>query len=319
MMATTVGYPGGKSGDGVYQRIINLLPPHETYVEPFLGGGAIMAHKRPARLNIGLDLDASVIAEWEASIAPKSSDEDLGDAFRFHCADGITFLEVYPFTGRELVYCDPPYLRHTRSGAGALYRFEMTDEQHERLLRILVQLSCSIVISGYWSELYSTALADWEHVSFQAMTRRGPATEHLWFNFQPPEVLHDYSFLGRNFRERERIARRRRRWVRRIQWMPALERNALISALVSEAGPRSRLAMPSEPRAAPFAAMSAEEGGDSGIAEPGTLSPLAGDGARVQSRTSTRPMECHEMMGPAPSTSESSTWAWNSSVSKRTG
>jgi len=33
-------------------------PPHEVYIEPFLGGGAIMRQKRPALLNIGLDLDA---------------------------------------------------------------------------------------------------------------------------------------------------------------------------------------------------------------------------------------------------------------------
>lgn len=31
-------YPGGKSGAGVYQAIINQLPPHSTYVELFLGG-----------------------------------------------------------------------------------------------------------------------------------------------------------------------------------------------------------------------------------------------------------------------------------------
>jgi DNA adenine methylase len=34
-----MGYPGGKSGAGVYQTIINLMPPHTVYIEPFLGGG----------------------------------------------------------------------------------------------------------------------------------------------------------------------------------------------------------------------------------------------------------------------------------------
>jgi DNA adenine methylase len=50
-------YPGGKNGAGVYQTIINLMPPHDVYIEPFLGGGAIMRQKRPALLNIGLDLE----------------------------------------------------------------------------------------------------------------------------------------------------------------------------------------------------------------------------------------------------------------------
>lgn len=41
-------YPGGKAAAGVYQRIINLMPPHSLYIEPFLGGGAIMKLKKPA-------------------------------------------------------------------------------------------------------------------------------------------------------------------------------------------------------------------------------------------------------------------------------
>jgi site-specific DNA-adenine methylase len=45
-------YPGGKNGSGVYQQIINQIPPHEIYVEPFLGGGAILRMKKPAAKSI---------------------------------------------------------------------------------------------------------------------------------------------------------------------------------------------------------------------------------------------------------------------------
>ena len=61
-------YPGGKGGAGVYQTIINQMPPHAVYIEPFLGGGSVMAAKRPAGLNIGVDLDAEVIAQARARI-----------------------------------------------------------------------------------------------------------------------------------------------------------------------------------------------------------------------------------------------------------
>jgi|GEM_PF-3694982 len=50
-------YPGGKNAPGVYHRIINLMPPHETYIEPFAGSFAIGRLKRPASLNIAIDLD----------------------------------------------------------------------------------------------------------------------------------------------------------------------------------------------------------------------------------------------------------------------
>lgn len=42
---------------------------------------------------------------------------------------------------------------------------------------------------------------------------------------------HDYRYLGRNFRERERIKRKKQRWVPRLENMPRLERQALLSAI----------------------------------------------------------------------------------------
>ena len=75
-------------------------------------------------------------------------------------------------------------------------------------------------------------LADWTSTTFQAVTRSGRiATEWLWFNFPEPIALHDYRFLGRNFRERERIKRKKLRWVNRLKVMPTLERRALLAAL----------------------------------------------------------------------------------------
>jgi DNA adenine methylase len=282
--ARAMSYPGGKNGAGVYQKIINLMPPHEVYIEPFLGGGAIMRLKRPAALNIGIDLVPpselpiqSFIAASDGAVLPgplsSSSDKrstiahsserrrslnlagsvetartgDPGSliaasdvaAFQFHQANGIDFLKRYRFTGKELVYCDPPYLMETRSGR-KLYEFEMSSSSHRRFLRVAIAIRARVMISGYWSEMYAEALKGWNSIHFQTMTRGGTlATEWVWFNFPPPVELHDYQFLGENFRQRERIKRKKLRWTARLQRMPILERQSLLSA-IAETAERTR-------------------------------------------------------------------------------
>jgi hypothetical protein len=220
-----MAYPGGKAGAGTYQKIINLMPPHSLYVEPFLGGGAIMQLKKPALRSIGIELDPLVAGLLGGLL----NRPDL----TILTGDGLAWLREHgqSLPIDALVYCDPPYLLETRR-SGRLYRYEMTTARHQQLLATLTRLPCQIMISGYWSPLYAQALRDWRSVQFEAMTRGGvPATEWLWCNFQPPDTLHDYRYLGENFRERERIKRKTQRWKARLLKLPALERQALLTAL----------------------------------------------------------------------------------------
>ena len=70
----------------------------------------------------------------------------------------------------------------------------------------------------------------WVGRTLQELRRTVPE-EWLWMNFPSPFELHDYRYLGENFRERERIKRKKERWVSRLSRMDALERHALISAV----------------------------------------------------------------------------------------
>ncbi|MCK6844207.1 hypothetical protein ACQJ1T_26680 [Klebsiella pneumoniae] len=63
-------YPGGKGGAGVYQTIINNIPPHDTYIETHLGGGNILERKRPAARSVGIDVDPEVIEVWQQLDVP---------------------------------------------------------------------------------------------------------------------------------------------------------------------------------------------------------------------------------------------------------
>jgi DNA adenine methylase len=281
-MLEPMSYPGGKNGAGVYQKIINLMPPHDRYFEPFLGGGAILRLKRPARENVACDLVASQVSAVSAALAkfgaaaaassptmgparhesaetaiaddPRSrtakssercrspnatmeaSSAESGDGIRYRLFEGcaIALLEkASTFTARDLVYCDPPYLMETRSGR-KLYEHELSDVDHRRLLRCIRKLPAMVMISGYWSSLYAQMLEGWNSISFEAMTRGGhTATEWLWFNFPTPVELHDYRFLGENFRERERIKRKKVRWTERLKRMPILEKQSLLSAIAA--------------------------------------------------------------------------------------
>jgi len=219
-------YPGGKGQNGVYQRLINQMPPHRVYIETHLGGGAVMRHKRPAEINIGVDIDPEVLSRWRG--VPK---------VQLVQADAVTFLRSFRFSGDELVYADPPYLDATRRSARTPYRFGYTEDDHVALLEALKALPCMVMISGYWSPLYARMLDGWRTMRFPARLRSGEvAEEWVWMNYPEPTALHDYRYLGETFRERERIQRRIQRWRKRLEQLPALERNAIIASLASVEG-----------------------------------------------------------------------------------
>lgn len=197
------------------------MPPHRVYVELFLGSGAILRNKRPAEVSIGIDIDERVVTSWRGGTTAQT-DIQHGDAF--------DFLRLYKFDRNHLVYADPPYLPSTRRKA-KVYRHELTEADHVRLLEMLVRLPCDVMISGYPSDLYDGLLCGWKRTEFQAGSQVGLRREVIWHNFEAPAVLHDYRHLGDTFRERERLKRKVSRWRRRLEVMPDGERQALLAAI----------------------------------------------------------------------------------------
>lgn len=224
---TRKSYNGGKGGSGVYQKIINQMPPHRVYIETHLGSGQVMRHKRPATYNLAIDLDESLLTQL-SDVTP--------EILKTHCGDATVWLSnmisASGFSGDELIYADPPYLHTTRKREN-YYKYEMTEAQHIDLLETLKRLPCYVIISGYWSDLYADLRQGWRTHRFQAMTRQGPATEWLWMNYPQPTALHDYQYLGGDYRERERIKRKITRWKTKLASLPLAERYAMLSALNS--------------------------------------------------------------------------------------
>ncbi len=213
-------YFGSKATSGLCQPIIAMMPPHDTYIETHLGGGAIMRRKPPALHNIGIDLDLKPLTAFECDYSVE----------KIHgCAH--QFLSSYTYDGRELVYCDPPYLHKTRSSTRR-YRFDYQEQDHVELLKILKGLSCSVILSGYPSTLYDEQLTGWNTIELQVMNQGGVRTEKLWFNFTPDRV-HWCRYAGKNFTDRQRIKRKAESWGKRYQALPRPERLALLSSIMA--------------------------------------------------------------------------------------
>ena len=227
-------YEGGKGQDGVYQKIINQLPPHDVYIEGCLGGGAVMKMKRPARISYGVELNPEIVEEWQRVNFP---------SLRLICGGVVKFLAGFSWSGSEVVYLDPPYLGSTRSQKGKLYKYEMmTEDEHRELLGIVKLIPARVIISGYWSPLYAEMLAGWRTMSFSAVKRSGElAEEWLWMNYPAPLELHDYRYLGANFRERERLKRQRERWEQKLRKMSPLQCQAMMAGLETVRAERSNL------------------------------------------------------------------------------
>lgn len=214
------GYFGSKATSGLCQPIIAMMPPHDTYIETHLGGGAIMKRKPPALRNIGIDLDPRALARFECDYPV----ELIGG-----CAH--RFLAEYEYRGRELIYCDPPYLQQTRS-SGRRYRFDYEEQDHIELLALLKTLPCAVILSGYPSTLYDDVLSGWQSVELQVMNQGGVRTEKVWFNFTIDRV-HWVRYAGRNHTHRQCIKRKAESWGRRYQALPPAERLAVLAALMA--------------------------------------------------------------------------------------
>ena len=72
---------GSKANEATWKTIINQMPPHHTYIEPFLGWGAIMLHKAPANHSICIDREAEKVSNFLLELAAGASDVGIRNRF----------------------------------------------------------------------------------------------------------------------------------------------------------------------------------------------------------------------------------------------
>lgn len=226
-----MSYLGSKAASGVYQKIIAEMPPHDTYIETHLGGGALMLRKPPAKKSWGIDIDPETVEAFNQD-NPDFLDR-LADTLFIDVGDAVEFLRRFDYAsaGRVLIYSDPPYLHETRSSS-ARYRHEYSVSDHHRLLQCLCAMpeNVSVIVSGYPSSVYDNALPGWRSKEFQAMTRGGVRTEKIWMNYQEG-AAYSHVFAGRDYNDRYRIKRKAQRWKKKFAALAPAERLAIMVAL----------------------------------------------------------------------------------------
>jgi len=259
--APVIRYHGGKFRMAPW--ILQHMPPHRVYVEPFGGAGSVLMAKPRAYAEVYNDLDGDVVnlfrvlrchrrrgqlieqlaltpyarTEFAMAVAPARNtverarrtivraqmgfgssgatkgttgfriDTDraystaqhnwakypehvaaVGERLRGVLIEQRPAIDVMrAHDGKDtLHYVDPPYLPATRCARGKFYRHEMTADEHAELLAAVRQLRGMVMLSGYPSDQYTDALADWHAVSTMARAsgQRGSVhrTEVLWMN-----------------------------------------------------------------------------------------------------------------------------------------
>jgi hypothetical protein len=251
-------YPGSKGQAGTWRRICALMPRHRVFVEAFLGSGVILGKKRPAEWELAVELNPGVVEEWPKRPhyrpGPIVITGNAMDVFQAIAAGDVAGLFAGhpspPPAGMDpkdiLVYVDAPYPLECRTDHRLYYEREFTDgdlaadrKAHRQLLTTLIGLPCRVMVSCYWNPLYVSMLQEWQKwraEGFRSQTRGGVSQEWLWMNFPADVPLHDTAHVGRNYRERERIKRKKKRWVEMFSKMPPAERQAIADALAEVEG-----------------------------------------------------------------------------------
>lgn len=258
-MERLLNWPGSKWS--LVEKIIEMLPGHNIYLEPFFGSGAVFFNKDKCNTEIINDLDGQVVnlfkvirnnpEELATSLrfTPYSREEYMNSAIQdgdseverarkfivrtnmaraglqryktgwrhagpslgatrkqrvvgkwnrlpdlvFEYAERLKDAEIENQDAIELIkkynredcllYVDPPYLLATRKQR--MYNVEMEyEEQHEKLLDVLIKHRGPVILSGYDSELYGSKLDGWNKFEFKAQAEQGQIrTEVIWINY----------------------------------------------------------------------------------------------------------------------------------------
>jgi len=132
-----------------------------TVIKSFMGFGSDSIRRKSGFRANSNRSGTTPAHDWKnyAEVLP-----ELVERFRGVVIENRTAAEVIKAhdSADTLHYVDPPYVHSTRSAAkNKAYRFEMSDNEHAELSKLLHSIRGHVVVSGYPSTLYSQLYKGW--------------------------------------------------------------------------------------------------------------------------------------------------------------
>ena len=264
-MRSIIKYYGGKHYIAKY--LLEIIPKHNLYIEPFFGGGNMFFSKPPSKMEIINDLSDNIFSlykviadenkykqlqhrleltpyhakfrdDYKQKLNEKLTIEDR--AFYYLYVNRTSFNGVGGFSCTKLVrnnmirsvsdylsliphleeihnrlrnavvenkdaleliqkyddndvffYLDPPYVQSTRR-SNQKYMIEMSDEDHERMINLILKSKAKIMLSGYDNEIYNNLVENgWNRLELKSPNSCSDATEYVWINYDIPHNTKD--------------------------------------------------------------------------------------------------------------------------------
>src|SRR5271167_4003585 len=128
-ITTLKNYRGNKGVFGLYQFIINRIPPCEIFYEAFAGSAMISKKIGFAAATVLNDCNAGVTDILNCTYRKQATITNL---------PAVQLLLSLAAAGKEtFVYCDPPYIMSTRGSNRKIYKYEMYEDDHAHFLSVV--------------------------------------------------------------------------------------------------------------------------------------------------------------------------------------
>ena len=127
---------------------------------------------------------SGTVSRWLGSVEGLSEIAQRLQRVQIENAPAVEVIQRYD-TVNTVFYVDPPYV-HSARGDSAAYGYEMTDEDHESLAKVLNGVQGRVVLSGYRTSLYDRLYKSWKRIDAEERnchSVRKPRQESAWLNF----------------------------------------------------------------------------------------------------------------------------------------